>query len=1037
MGLARIAVRRLRSAPARPLAYALVVAVVTALGVGLAAHLDSGLTRGVRAGLEQAVAVDSVRALSTRWDAGEAGLEQRRLGDRLVSAAVGPAGGDVRAEVRAEVRSSARDLATPSGPRTAVLGDLGDTAGLRLSAGDWPTAPDVVAVRDDLDVSVGDRLVEGERSWTVGALWRPVDPAAARWSLDPAYRPDAALEPGAPAGAALVLVDDEALATDPVRPFLRWSITAAPTLTAAEAPRLAEALAGLEPRLGEQVAPSGLVAEGRLPQTLDRLDAVARAVAPLFPVALALLGVGCLLVLGQLARLQAASRIGELSLLRARGASLPQIAGLAAVEVALTCLPAATLGGTGGLLLARSLPGGQAAPVPWVTVGALGAGVVLLALVLAAGALAAAAHRALGRTTGESTGRASGSLLRVAALILLGIVAVASVVRLQQRSARGEAADPFLALAPATALLLPAVIVLVGLGAVTAGVAVLVARWDAGLLLPLAARQVARRLPLLAAPAIALTLTVGATLLASGYAATSASSQQAALRAQVGPDVRIAAAGGIASPPLSPAETAGIAEALGGGGVGAALTRSARLGEADDVSLLAAPGQVLPPGPVAPRDARTGLALPATDGALPDAGPDLRVALDVRVAGRSRVPATVRVDASLQGADGVLRPLRSAPVALPLNASGARSAVALDWPADLTDDLRAGRVRLCALDVLLGSPATGSLGSRVEVTGLELGGTAVPLGAGWRVLTLGEGAATALDQAPGWEGTLDPVPGGQLRRLLPPGTPDLTEAPLAVVVDRALADVLAVGVGDEVDALLEGSGRPLRVRVDSIVDTVASVGEGRAVLADLGDLQQRMLQRTGSVPDPDELWAMLPGADPEEVQAAAERVRRALAADVAVTTASPSVPARQIAPAAEALWAGAWGVGLLAVLAFAVAGLAALDVRRRELPVLQGLGLDARAQARGRVLEQLIVVATALAAGVLTGVLAAALVVRPLARTVVPDLPAVLATPWRWDLASAGLLLAGVLAGIALVTLAHALVVARQVAATLLRGSTL
>lgn len=1029
MGLARIAVRRLRSAPARPLAYALVVAVVAALGVGLTAHLDSGLTRGVRAGLEQAVAVDSVRALSARWDAGRAGREQRRLGDRLVDAAVVPAGG----EVRAEVRSSPRELITPSGPRSAVLGDLGPTAGLLLSAGDWPTGPGLVAVRDDLDVSVGDRLVEGDRSWTVGALWRPADPAAVRWSLDPPYRPGAAPEPGAPARAALVLVADEVLAADPVRPFLRWSVTAAPSVTADDAPRLVEALAGLEPRLGEQVASSGLVAEGRLPQTLERLDAVARAVAPLFPVAQALLGVGCLLVLGQLARLQAASRVGELSLLRARGASLPQVAALAAVEAAAACLPAALVGGAGGLLLARSLPGGQVAPVPWTAVGALAAGIVALALVLAAGAVAAAAHRALGRTTGESTGRGSGSLLRVAALVLLGIAAVASVLRLHQRSASGEAADPFLALAPATALLLPAVIVLVGLGAVTGLLALLVARWDAGLLLPLAARQVARRLPLLAAPAIALTLTVGATLLASGYAATSASSQQSALRAQVGPDVRVAAAGGIASPPLSAAETAGVAEALGGARVGGVLTRTARLGEADDVSVVAAPGRVVPGGSPLPREDRTGLALPAVDA---DAT-DLRVALDVRLAGRSPVPATLRVEAWLQGGDGVLRPLRSAPATLPLDASGALSTVALGWPDDLVDDLSAGRVRLSALDVLLGSPVTASLPSRVEVTALEIGDAAVPLGAGWRVLPLGDGAATALAGVPGWEGALDPVPGGQLRRLLPPGTPDLAEAPLAAVVDQALADVLAVSAGDQVDALLEGSGRPLRVRVEDITDTVPSVGGGRALLADLGSLQDRLLQRTASVPAPDELWAMLPAATPEEAQAATERVRRTLAADVAVTTASPSVPARQIAPAAEALWAGAWGVGLLSVLAFAVAGLAALDVRRRELPVLQGLGLDARSQARGRVLEQLIVVATALVAGALTGILAAASVVRPLARTVVPDLPAVLATPWRWDLATAGPLLGGVLAGIAVVTLAHALVVARQVRATLLRGSTL
>lgn len=1033
MALAVIAARRLRRAPARSLAYALVVAVVAGLGVGLTVHLDSGLTRGVRAGLEQAVAVDSVRALSTRWSTGEEGADQRALGDRLVSDAVEPVGG----EVRGEVRSTPREVRTPSGPRTVVLGDLGPTSGLRLTAGEWPSGPGVAAVRDDLDVSLGDRLVDGERAWTVGALWRPAASADARWSLDPAYRPAAAdgesdgLTPG------LVLVAGSALADDPVRPFLRWTVTASPALTADRTPRLADALTGLEPRLGERVAPSGLLTQGRLPQTLDRLDAVARAVAPLFPVALALVGVGCLLVLGQLARLQAASRVGELTLLRARGASLPQIAVLAILETAATCVPVALVGGGVGLAVARALPGGDAAPVPWTAVAVAIAGVLALALALAAAALAAVASRALARTTGETTGRASGSLPRVAALVLLGIVAVASVARLWQRADSGAPADAFLALAPASALLLPAVIVLVALGAVTAGIARLASRWDRGLPGVLAARQVARRLPLVAAPAIALTLTVGSTLLASGYAATAAAGQQAALRAEIGPDVRVAPAGGIASLPLSSAEAARVAEALGPDArTAAALTRTARIGEADDVSFLAAAARAVPGAPDRPVGI-SGLRLP---GSPSSTTPDLTVELAARVEGRSATPATVRVEVWLQGRDGALRSARSAPVPLPLDRAGAAPdplRLRAPWPADLVADLRAGAVRLTALDVVIGSPVTDAVPVRAEVRSLGIAEQEVDLADGWRLAALDGGDAAVLADAVGFAGRLDPVPGGQVRRLLAPGVPVTREAALPVVVDRALATTLAIRPGDVVDAVLEGSARPVRVRIGAIVPTLASTGSGPGLLTDLGDLQTRLLQQSASLPVPDELWADLGGASPDRVQSATERVRLLLAADVAVTTSSPSVPGRQIAPAAQALWAGAWGGGLLAVLAFVVAGLAALDVRRRELPVLHGLGVDARAQGLGRLGEQLIVVATALAAGAMTGLLAALLVVRPLARTVVPDLPSVLGLPWRWDLATAALVLASVLLGVAAAAVSHALVVARQVRATLLRGSTL
>ncbi len=1036
MALAGIAARRLRHAPARSLAYALVVAVVAGLGVGLTVHLDSGLTRGVRAGLEQAVAVDSVRALSTRWASGEEGAAQRDLGDRLVARAVEPVGG----RVRAEVRGSPREVRTPSGPRPVVLGDLGPTAGLRLTAGSWPTGPEGVAVRDDLDVAVGDRLVDGESTWTVEALWRPADPAAARWSLDPAYRPDVRAPEAAPESESrtgLVLVSRSALAADPQRPFLRWTVSAAPGLTADQTPRLAQALTGLEPRLGEEVAPSGLLAQGRLPQTLDRLDAVARAVAPLFPVALALVGVGCLLVLGQLARLQAASRVGELTLLRARGASLPQVAALAALEATATCLPLAGLGGGVGLAVARLLPDGDAAPVPWAAVASVIVGVLVLALLLAALALAAVAARALARTTGETTGRSAGSLPRVAALVLLGVVAVASVARLWQRADSGAPADAFLALAPASALLLPAVIVLIALGAVTGGIAVVAARSGRGLPGVLAARQVARRLPLVAAPAIALTLTVGSTLLASGYAATSAAGQEAALRAQVGPDVRVAPASGIASPPLSPAEAARVAEALGPeADTAAALTRSARIGEADDVSFLAVAARAVPGTPER-RVARSGLPLPAA----PPSASELTVELATRVEGASATPATVRVEIWLRGRDGAVRTARSAPASLPLTRPGARDAstplrLEVPWPADLVADARVGALRLVALDVLFGSPVTASVPVRAEVRSLEVAGAAADLPSGWRALAFDGGATAALPAAAGFSGRLDPVPGGQLRRLLPPGVPEAGGA-LPVVADRALATTLAIRPGDTVDAVLEGSARPLPVRIDQVVPTLASAGAGPAVLADPGDLQTRLLQQVAAPPLPDELWAGLDGASADRTQAATERVRRVLSADVAVTTASPSVPARQIAPAAQALWAGAWGGGLLTVLAFVVAGLAALDVRRRELPVLHGLGVDARSQALGRLGEQAIVVLTALVAGALTGLVAALLVVQPLARTVVPDLPGVLGLAWRWDVATAALLLVGVLLGVLVATVAHALVVARQVRATLLRGSTL
>ncbi|MGW5372432.1 FtsX-like permease family protein [Streptomyces sp. NPDC004009] len=324
-----------------------------------------------------------------------------------------------------------------------------------------------------------------------------------------------------------------------------------------------------------------------LPDVLDRIDRsllVARSTLLIVALQLVLLGGYALLLV---ARLLSAERAAETRLLRARGASRPRIAALAAAESLLLALPAALCapllaGPLTGLLTAHGPlsrlglrldlpPAGR--PGVWLVAVAVALGCALtvaLPALTGAGADPAGRHTRRGAASGRTRAprvlrlpgrraagphgarprRAGGGLvpapLRAGAD--LGLLAVAGVAywQLGQQGSGGITTDrsgalgvdPLLAAAPALALLAGTVLTL----RLLPPVARLAERWAAagrGLPAALAGWQFSRRTARAAGPVLLLVLAVALGMLAIGQGASWNRSQDDQADFRAGAPVRV------------------------------------------------------------------------------------------------------------------------------------------------------------------------------------------------------------------------------------------------------------------------------------------------------------------------------------------------------------------------------------------------------------------------------------------------------------------------------------------------------------------
>ncbi|GIF05581.1 FtsX-like permease family protein [Actinoplanes siamensis] len=418
-----------------------------------------------------------------------------------------------------------------------------------LVSGAWPTGPRQVALAQPAATALGlssgqvlrleDRRTGKVLARTVAGVWRPRDPADPYWLLTPdvaaghlpqtaTYGPIVGTDPAFFVGASGGWLAEPDLADPTLDSIRRTAENAA--ATKASLPRTS----GL--------GASATVNTG-LPELADRLtraDLVRRSTL-VTPMLLVVVLGGYALSL--VAVLLAESRRSETALLRARGASRRQLAGLAGVEAAALVLPAALIGPP----LAVALLGRRYSGV------ALDAGVWLVAALVALGgvlALTAPALRRGGTYVAETAGRKRLPMLRRAGLDLV-VVAVAALAWLQLRQystptgAGGLGIDPLLAAAPTLGVLTGAVLAIRLLPPVARLTAARLGRGRARAAL-LGTWQAGRRAH--AGPMVMLALAVAAATVSWCLAATAQQSRADQAVQQVGADLRLVETGGIAPP---------------------------------------------------------------------------------------------------------------------------------------------------------------------------------------------------------------------------------------------------------------------------------------------------------------------------------------------------------------------------------------------------------------------------------------------------------------------------------------------------------
>ncbi|MFG3497396.1 FtsX-like permease family protein [Streptomyces sp. NPDC047928] len=403
------------------------------------------------------------------------------------------------------------------------------------------------ATADALDIRVGStvhvpRVGSGaELAVRITGIVEPVRPDLGYWSFEPVLRTPARLltQPPVPRPywhGALLLAPEAAPVLPSVSPDteLYWRVAVdLDGLGPDGRDALRDAVAAVEggpaqAELSEAISPE-LFVESGVDDIIADFDRALAAVDPV--VAVAAFGVGGVggVVLVMAGGLAAARRHDELSLLRARGASVRGIAGRLLAEVAVPVLPAAALGCALAFVL---VPDGR--PLPALVASGAVAVVACAALPLRA----AYAHRRP-RVHGEREDlvRARPSRRRTVAELALAVLTVAAVVALRRRGTAGGDADQLLSAAPLLVGLIAALL-LVRLQPLPLRLAALTAARRRGAVGFLSLAR-AGRSPAAAAPLLALLVALTTAAFGGSVLAGISAARDGAALAAVGADARI------------------------------------------------------------------------------------------------------------------------------------------------------------------------------------------------------------------------------------------------------------------------------------------------------------------------------------------------------------------------------------------------------------------------------------------------------------------------------------------------------------------
>jgi hypothetical protein len=733
--------------------------------------------------------------------------------------------------------------------------------------------------------------------------------------------------------------------------------------------------------------------------------AVARSLLAISGLQLIVLALAALVAV---ARLLAAQREGETSLLTARGATRRQLVRLTAAEVVPLLVITALAGGAAGVWLARVLAGtlsGLAGSAVSVQAAGTWLDALAAAAVIAVLAIGAMLYPVLRRPAATASrarrGRQAVITGATRAGIDLALIALAVLAGWQLRrysavtaSAGGGAPsiDPVLVLAPALALAGGTVLTLRLLPAAARLVDRLAAR-GRGLTGSLAGWQFSRQPLRQGGAALLLVMAVGTgTLALAQHASWSKSaSDQAAFAA--GSDVRVDLA--------APLPMGSMTKVSGVPGVRSAMA-------------VADSTQSLPSTVLAIDTAKA----PQVVRFRPDQAPEPASALFAKIApepgtggnliaGRpravdftatlSRAPlGTVTAVFTVIDADGasfqlqaqnplppdgrphvLSAPLSGADIAYPLRLAQVTLTYtmpekALNAPVELTvDGARAGNW----------TPAASSPQLQSSFSPLGSSATASPQAVNWQ--SAPGGATLTFD--PGFG--VSENPGGAVYVRAPlTGQVTFTAAPVPrsvpAIVNQAFVDANKVGVGASVPAIISGAQVP--VTIAAVADTFPTV-TGSAMIVDLPTIQAFLVSNGSEPLDVTQWWLATDGARVPPSLAAALPPGSAVTSRLALTAATLADPLS--AAPQQALLAMAVAAALLAITGFWVSIAADVRQRRAENALLAALGINQRSAAAQLFFEKLLLSVPSAALGLLLGIVVARLLVPAVTLTATAQTP--------------------------------------------------
>ncbi|MDT7842258.1 ABC transporter permease [Streptomyces justiciae] len=768
------------------------------------------------------------------------------------------------------------------------------------------------------------------------------------------------------------------------------------TLTTGRIGALREAARDGSAALRGEAALSGTTAAHTdLPAVLDRVDRsllVSRSTLLIVALQLALLA-GCALLL--VARLLSAERAGETRLLRARGASRPRVAGLAALEALLLAVPAVACAPLLAGPLTRLLAGqgalsriGLELDVP--AAGSLG--VWLVAAGVALGCALAVTLPALTSSFAIGRARPLPGVVRSGADVGLLVVAGVAYWQLGRQTTgavTGDSSgtlgvDPLLVAAPALALLAGTVLTLRLLPPL-ARLAERRAAAGRGLAAALAGWQIGRRPMRGAGPVLLLVLAVALGMLAIGQGASFDRSQDDQADFRAGVPVRVLANGEddlgrtdayAAVPHVREAAPAVRTELPLSGGRSATVLALDTAHAADSVLLR----RDLSSEPVRPLLAGLGPKRASAGAAVPEGSARLRLtatlrgaatgtAADVTVTLEDRHGTPYRLPAGSLPADGRPHTLELAVPSVKSKLTDVQ--LVLPVPSGRADQQR------FSLDKLTVMTAQGAE-------------ERLALPAAWTARTVSDNTSELPDRSnapapPRVHGTTVEYGTGYVPRedtwtlasltvRLQAAQPKAAQI-TAVATDRFL-DSAGARTGQRVDVTF--GGRTLPVRIVAAVRALPTTGSetGGALLVDLRSVNQVLEAKYGESVTPTEWW--LETDRPSSV-AAALRARPDLDPAQVVVRDEIAEELRDdpFGAGPEAAFTAAAGVAAaLAALGFAVSATGSLRERDTEFAVLRALGAPRRRLARTIAVEQGVLVTLALIVGAALGTV--------LARAVIP-----------------------------------------------------